>query len=272
MAANSTIEWTETTWNPVVGCQKVSPGCANCYAERMSNRLASMAIADKRAGRNSGRKANYLRVINKNGNWNGRAYPVEEAVDEPRTWKSPRFVFVNSMSDLFHKDIPEDFIRVVFETMNACLHHTFQILTKRPERAALIAPRLKWTQNIWMGTSVENEIVSHRIKDLKRIPSHVRFLSIEPMLGPIPKLPLSGIHWVIVGGESGPGARPMELSWVRAIRDSCFSRGVSFFFKQWGGTNKKRTGRVLDGRTWDQMPEVTIQTKGKRANGRLVFG
>ena len=235
MANGSSIEWTEATWNPVTGCTKISAGCANCYAERMSLRLQAMG------------KAHY------SGGF--RLALHEDALDIPFRWKSPRLIFVNSMSDLFQKDVPLEFIRRVFEVMTTCPHHTFQILTKRPHIAAEFADALPWSTNIWLGTSIEDVRVLHRVKDLRKVPSAVRFLSVEPLLGPIPRLPLTDIDWVIVGGESGPGARPMERGWVRQIRDRCRDRQVPFFFKQWGGVNKKKTGRRLDGRLWDQLPE-----------------
>ena len=254
MAQQSTIEWTEATWNPVVGCRKVSAGCANCYAERMSKRLAAMATADLEAGRNPGRKASYLHVINNRGRWNGDVFLNDTAVDAPRQWRVSRVIFVNSMSDLFHEDVPLDFIHRVFTTMNDCPQHTFQVLTKRPERARELSSKLPWTPNIWMGTSVENAKVTYRVKELRGTAAKVKFLSVEPLIGPIPRVPIAGIDWVIVGGESGPRARPMDPSWVRQIRDRCKARGVPFFFKQWGGVDKSSTGRHLDGRTWDQMP------------------
>lgn len=256
MAQESTIEWTESTWNPIVGCTKVSAGCKNCYAERMARRLGAMAKGSKSVGNNPGRTANYLRVIDNHGRWNGKLILDYDAVEEPLSWKKPRVIFVNSMSDLFHEDTPFEFIKRVFDVMNRCSHHTFQVLTKRPELTAEYAKHLKWTPNIWMGTSVEDSLVTHRVKDLKRVGAKVRFLSVEPLLGPIPRLPLTGIHWVIVGGESGPGARPMEKHWATQIRDRCIAQNVPFFFKQWGGVNKKAAGRVLDGQTWDQMPEL----------------
>jgi protein gp37 len=254
MAQNSSIEWTESTWNPVIGCTKVSSGCKNCYAERMAKRLAAMAVGARAKGLNPGRAANYLHVINNQGRWNNKVYLDEAAVLDPLSWKSPRKIFVNSMSDLFHEDVPLDFIQRVFDVMNRCPQHTFQVLTKRPEIAAEYSPRLRWTPNIWMGTSVEDAFVVQRVRLLQQIKVQVRFLSVEPLTGPISRLPLSGIHWVIVGGESGPGARPMQEAWVRQIRDRCHAFGVPFFFKQWGGTNKKLTGRLLDGRTWDEVP------------------
>ena len=239
MAVGSSIEWTEATWNPVTGCTKVSAGCKHCYAERMSKRLKAMG------------KSQYQRGFQLT------LHP--EMLDRPRQWKRPRTIFVNSMSDLFHEDIPIDFIQSVFQVMNECAQHTFQILTKRPHIAAQYASQVKWTPNIWMGTSIENSEVLSRVRDLRKIPSAVRFLSVEPLLGRIPRLPLTGIHWVIVGGESGPNSRPMESEWVEEIRDRCLKYGVPFFFKQWGGKNKKKTGRSLHGKTWDEMPTTANQ-------------
>ncbi len=267
MAQSSAIEWTESTWNPIVGCTKVSAGCKHCYAERMAKRLAAMARADIVEARDPGRKSNYLRVIDSHGRWNGKVALDDTSVDEPRKWKSPRVIFVNSMSDLFHEAVPAGFVHRVFATMNACPQHTFQVLTKRPERAAELSPDLSWTPNIWMGTSVENALVTWRVHELRRTRAKVKFLSVEPLLGPIPRLPLSGMHWVIVGGESGPGARPMEAHWVRQIRDRCLAQGVPFFFKQWGGVNKKAAGRELDGRTWDEMPVMEHRGRQHAAQG-----
>lgn len=248
MANGSAIEWTQATWNPVTGCTRVSKGCDNCYAARMSYRLEMMGCNQ------------YVGVtsINRKGDrhFNGKMKCHEDKLAIPQRWRKPRLVFVNSMSDLFHKDVPFSFIKRVFDTMNGCEQHTFQILTKRPEIASAYAPKLNWTDNIWMGTSVENTMVTHRIKDLARINAKVRFLSLEPLLGPLPRLALSGMHWVIVGGESGPGARPMEKDWVTQIRDRCVLQNVPFFFKQWGGKNKKATGRVLEKRTWNEMPNI----------------
>lgn len=254
MAQASHIEWTETTWNPVLGCTKVSAGCKHCYAERMAKRLSGIARAAEKSGRNAGRAAHYAQVVNKNGRWNNRVFLDDKAVEQPLSWRRPRIIFVNSMSDLFHPDVPLSFIQRVFRVMNACPHHTFQVLTKRPEIAAEYSPSLNWTPNIWMGTSVENNLVRHRIHELREVEAHIRFLSLEPLIGPIPNLPLKDIHWVIVGGESGPNARPMAPAWVRRIRNRCRNQGIHFFFKQWGGVDKKRTGRILDGQTWDGMP------------------
>ena len=234
MADGSNIEWTEATWNPVTGCTKVSPGCRHCYAERLSYRLQAMG---KEHYRNGFRLALH-----------------EDALAIPFAWRSPRLVFVNSMSDLFHEGVPLSFIQRVFQVMMDCPHHTFQVLTKRPQIAAEHASQLNWPKNVWLGASIENAKAMVRIRHLCSIPAAIRFLSVEPLLEPIPRLPLTGIHWVIVGGESGPGCRPMEPQWVRAIRDRCIARGVPFFFKQWGGVNKKKAGRELDGRFWNELP------------------
>lgn len=240
MAQGSAIEWTQATWNPVTGCTKISAGCKNCYAERMAERLQAMGVAQY---------ANGFRLTLQ-----------PQALDLPARWKKPRLIFVNSMSDLFHRDVPVSFIRRVFDVMNGCPQHTFQVLTKRPEIAAEYAADLEWGSNIWMGTSIENMLVLHRADSLRQVPAALRFLSVEPLLGPLPNLKLDGIHWVIVGGESGPGARRMEPGWVIQVRDQCLQAGIPFFFKQWGGVNKKKTGRVLEGRTWDEMP-VTQRTR-----------
>ena len=234
MATRSTIEWTEVTWNPVTGCTKISHGCKFCYAERMANRLRAMGMQKYK---------------------DGFAVSVHESVlAEPLRWRQPRLVFVNSMSDLFHRSVPSDFIEAVFEVMNRAPRHTFQVLTKRPGRAAVLGRRLRWTPNIWMGTSIESNRWIGRLTHLRKTGAQTRFLSLEPLLGPLPDLDLHGVDWVIVGGESGPRARPMEADWVREIRDNCVGNNVPFFFKQWGGVVKKRTGRTLDDRTWDEMP------------------
>jgi protein gp37 len=245
MAHGSSIEWTEATWNPVTGCTKISAGCKHCYAERMAKRLRAMGTPQY---------ANGFKLTLQPG-----------MLELPLRWKKPRTIFVNSMSDLFHMDVPLEYIQRVFEVMNRCPQHTFQVLTKRPEIAAEYARGLKWGKNIWMGTSVENMLVARRILDLRQIPAQVRFLSLEPLLGPLPKLSLEGIHWVIVGGESGPGSRVMEAGWVRQIRERCVAQGVPFFFKQWGGVQKSRTGRELDGRTWDEMPTDKHSGRNKYA-------
>jgi protein gp37 len=234
MAQATAIEWTEATWNPVTGCTKISPGCKHCYAERMAKRLQAMGQP---------RYANGFRVTLQ-----------EDVVDLPLRWRKPRRIFVNSMSDLFHDDVPVDFIRRVFDTMNHAHWHHFQLLTKRAERLHELRHRLSWSENVWVGVSVENEDYLWRISRLVEVPAAVRFLSLEPLLGPLPHLALEGVHWVIVGGESGPGARPMHPEWVRDIRTRCQEEDVPFFFKQWGGAKKSRTGRRLDGRTWDELP------------------
>ena len=251
MALKSSIEWTESTWNPVTGCTKISPGCKHCYAERMATRLAGM---------NQPRYRNGFEVTLQH-----------DLVRLPLRWRLPRVIFVNSMSDLFHEKIPESFIAEVFQTMLEAYWHTFQILTKRADRLAEIAARLPWPINVWMGVSVESPRYLNRIERLGHVPAAVRFLSVEPLLARIPSLPMTGIDWVIVGGESGPGARAMSPEWVREIRDSCVAEGVPFFFKQWGGTRKNRTGRTLDGHTWDEMPAPVLRqipTKGSLATQR----
>jgi len=234
MAQASSIEWTESTWNPVTGCTKISPGCTNCYAERMAKRLQAMG------------QPNYA---------NGFKLTMQPRMLElPLTWKTPQMIFVNSMSDLFHKDVTTDYIFKVFEVMGQAKQHVFQVLTKRSNRLMRLSPQLTWTPNIWMGVSVESAAYTFRIDHLRETGAHVKFLSLEPLLGPLPGMNLQEIDWAIVGGESGPGARAMQSEWVVDIRDQCLAAGVPFFFKQWGGTRKKTTGRLLEGRTWDQMP------------------
>ena len=234
MTQSSSIEWTDATWNPVTGCTKVSHGCKNCYAERMAVRLKAMR-AEK--------YANGFKITTH-----------ESSLNDPLKWKTPRLVFVNSMSDLFHDDVPLSFIQSVFEVMNVATQHTFQVLTKRPARVVELNHLLNWSQNIWFGTSIESKRWIKRLDLLKQTSAQVKFLSLEPLLGPLPSLQLDGIDWVIVGGESGPRARPVQGAWVREIRDQCVQSEVPFFFKQWGGVFKKHTGRILDNRTWDQMP------------------
>lgn len=234
MSTRSTIEWTETTWNPVTGCSKISQGCTRCYAERMAARLQAMGVSKYQHG--------FDVVVH------------DVTLDEPLRWTQPRLVFVNSMSDLFHPSVPVSFIEAVFAVMNRATRHTFQVLTKRPDGVARLDDRVRWTPNIWLGVSIESAQWLGRRDRLVCTGAGTKFLSLEPLLGPLPGLDLAGIDWVIVGGESGPGARPMEAVWVRGIRDACVRRGVPFFFKQWGGVFKKRTGRMLDGRIWDQMP------------------
>jgi protein gp37 len=236
MPTRSNIEWTEMTWNPVTGCTKVSQGCKHCYAERMARRLEAMG---------SDRYRNGFHVT---------LHP--DLLDVPRRWRQARVVFVNSMSDLFHDDIPLAYIQRVFATMRDCPHHTFQVLTKRSQRLAEFASQLSWPENVWMGVSVEDARVIQRVRDLQRVPAAVRFLSLEPLIGPLDALPLEGIHWAIVGGESGPKARPMRKDWVTSIYRQCRAARVPFFFKQWGGVRKDLTGRELNGRTYDEMPGV----------------
>jgi protein gp37 len=236
MGLNSAIEWTEATWNPVTGCTKISEGCRHCYAERMALRLRGMG------------QPNYARGFKLS------LHP--QALRLPQTWKRPQMVFVNSMSDLFHEDVPLDFIQRVFDVMRQAHWHQYQILTKRAERLADLDSLLAWPPNVWMGVTVERADYVCRIDHLRRTHAAVKFLSLEPLLGPIHELDLEGVGWVVVGGESGPGARPMLPEWVIGIRDQCVKARVPFFFKQWGGVNKKKAGRLLDGRTWDQMPQV----------------
>ncbi len=237
MAGESNIEWTERTWNPVTGCIKVSQGCKHCYAERMAKRLKAMG---------SGRYTNGFKLA-----------LHEDLLDVPKRWRQPATIFVNSMSDLFQEGVPETFIRAAFATMVECPQHTFQILTKRAERLRALAPRLPWPANVWMGVSVEDQRVVDRITDLQAVPAAVRFLSCEPLIGPLDALALDGIHWAIVGGESGPKARPMQAEWVESIFRQCRAARVPFFFKQWGGVRKDLTGRELHGRTYDEMPRRT---------------
>jgi protein gp37 len=234
MAGRSHIEWTEATWNPVTGCTKISAGCKNCYAERLALRLQAMG--------NRRYKNGFHITLH------------EDVVDLPRSWRTPRTIFVNSMSDLFHKDVPLDFIQRVFATMRDCPQHTFQILTKRSDRVLAVASQIEWPRNVWMGVSVEDSRVLSRIDDLRRVPAKIRFLSCEPLIGSLAGIDLTGIHWVIVGGESGFGARPMKIEWIREIFKACRKQNVPFFFKQWGGVRKDLTGRLLRGRTYDEMP------------------
>lgn len=243
MATKSAIEWTESTWNPITGCTKISPGCKHCYAERMAHRLQAMGQPNYRNG--------FMLTTH------------EHALQLPLQWKQPQMIFVNSMSDLFHDDVPIEFILSVFEVMHQASWHTFQILTKRSSRLAELDAQLRWPQNVWMGVSVENIDYVYRIDHLRETHSLTKFLSLEPLLGPLPKLQLNSIDWVIVGGESGPGSRPMNKSWVVDIRDQCTRNGVPFFFKQWGGTNKKKSGRELDGRTWDELPVDTLPEQAR---------
>lgn len=238
MARSTAIEWTQMTWNPVTGCTKISPGCKHCYAATMAKRLHAMG---------SPRYENGFRLT-----------LHDDLVDLPKSWRTPKLVFVNSMSDLFHRDVPVSFIQRVFETMRECPQHQFQVLTKRAERLVDIHDQLDWAANVWMGVSVENQDYAYRAQLLQAVPAAVRFLSVEPLLGPIDDLPLDGIHWVIVGGESGAGARQMDAAWVEEVYAQCRRAGVPFFFKQWGGVQKHRNGRTLFGRTFDEMPAARM--------------
>ncbi|MFZ0272910.1 MAG: phage Gp37/Gp68 family protein [Acidobacteriaceae bacterium] len=235
MATNSHIEWTDATWNPVTGCTKISPGCKHCYAERLAHRLQLMGQPNYRNG--------FFLTLQ------------PQMLELPLHWKAPKRIFVNSMSDLFHKDVPLEYLQQVFDVMERADWHQFQILTKRADRLRQVSASLPWPPNVWMGVSVENSDYVDRIDDLRATDAAVKFLSLEPLLGRLPNLKLRGIDWVIVGGESGPGARPMEEHWVLEIRNQCRRAGVAFFFKQWGGVRKSATGRTLQGRTYDDMPE-----------------
>jgi protein gp37 len=249
MALGSSIEWTEATWNPVAGCAIVSPGCTNCYAMRMASRLQAMGC-DKYAG--TTRKSGSRHV------WTGRVNVDRESLDAPKKWRRPRRIFVNSMSDLFHENVPESFISDVWQVMKDADWHTYQILTKRPDRMSGVLSRRGFPllPHVWLGTSIESEEQLTRLKDLTKVPALIRFVSFEPLLGPIPRTDLAGVHWVIVGGESGPRARPMSKAWAESIRKDCKRQGVAFFFKQWGGFNKKEAGRSLNGRVWDEYPRL----------------
>jgi len=235
MAGRSAIEWTEATWNPVTGCSKVSPGCAHCYAETFAERWRGVPDHPYEQG------------------FDLRLWP--QRLEQPLRWRRPRTIFVNSMSDLFHEDIPIEFLRRIFEVMVAAEQHTFQILTKREARLAELAPTLPWSPNIWMGVTIENRRFVHRADALRQVDSCVHFISAEPLLGPLEGIDLSGIDWVIAGGESGARFRPVKIQWLRDLRDRCAVEGVPYFFKQWGGRRPKSGGRMLDGRVWDEMPE-----------------
>lgn len=241
MASQSSIEWTDATWNPVTGCSKVSAGCQFCYAERLAFRLQAMGQPRYSDG------------------FSVRLH--HDLLDLPRRWRTPRLVFVNSMSDLFHEEVPLPFVRRTFQTMVECPQHVFQILTKRSKRLKESAAVLPWPENVWMGVSVEDSRVLSRIEDLLGVPAAVRFLSCEPLIGPLDVLPLDGIDWVIVGGESGPGARPMRREWVLSVMRQCRSRRIPFFFKQWGGARKRAAGRRLNGRTYDELPRRGVETE-----------
>lgn len=236
MAQKSPIEWTESTWNPVTGCKKISPGCKNCYAERLAKRLKAMGQPNYRNGFKLTLQPHMLGL--------------------PLRWKKPQTIFVNSMSDLFHDEVPLDYIQQVFDVMNRAYWHRFQVLTKRADRLAELSDQLNWSENIWMGVSVESQKYIPRIDDLRRTGAYVKFLSLEPLLSALKNLDLRSIDWAIVGGESGYGFRPIQEEWVVEIREQCRNFDVPFFFKQWGGFNKKKTGRLLEGRTWNEMPRI----------------
>lgn len=243
MADNSSIEWTQATWNPVTGCTKISPGCANCYAERMSRRLRAMGNENYR---------------------NGFRLTIQpQMLERPLQWSTSRFVFVNSMSDLFHRDVPASYIHDVFDVMRRAYWHQFQVLTKRSSRLERMSKSIEWPENVWMGVSVEDRQREFRIDLLRKTGAKIKFLSLEPLVGPLPKLNLASIDWVIVGGESGPGSRPMSESWVLDIQRQCRKAKVAFFFKQWGGFNKKKTGRLLRGKTYNEMPDYVAVKKAK---------
>jgi protein gp37 len=244
MGDRSSIEWTEATWNPTTGCDRTSPGCDHCYAMTLAKRLKAMGVGK------------YQQDGDPRTSGPGFGITLhEDALDQPRRWRQPRLIFVNSMSDLFHKDVPIGFIRDVLDVMRDTPQHTYQLLTKRSKRLAHDGQRLDWPDNCWIGVSVESANYTFRVDHLRAVPAAVRFLSCEPLLGPLGQVELEGIHWVIAGGESGPQARPMLLPWVTELRDQCRTADVPFFFKQWGGRTPKANGRDLDGRTWDEMPE-----------------
>ncbi len=252
MAGRSDIEWTDATWNPVSGCLMVSPGCTNCYAMRMAARLQAMEHPA------------YKGVVRKSGGrpvWTGRLHFNEAALKMPLRWRNPRRIFVNSMSDLFQDGVPHDFIREVWAVMEKADWHSYQILTKRPDNMldSIEALKLRVPHNVWLGTSVESAAYLDRIKVLRKVPAAVRFVSFEPLLGSVGRPNLKGIHWAIVGGESGPGSRPIDPKWVGSIKTACEKHGTAFFFKQWGGTNKKRTGRLFNGQTWDEYPRQILE-------------
>lgn len=236
--AQSAIEWTQATWNPVTGCTKVSPGCKHCYAETLAARLRAMGQPKYRNG------------------FQLALHP--DSLEAPLSWKKPQLIFVNSMSDLFHEKIPKSYVHRVFRVMRRAQWHQFQVLTKRAEYLEELSNSLVWPRNVWMGVSIESQDYLYRMDHLRRTDARIKFLSLEPLLGPLSSLDLHGIDWVIVGGESGPGSRPLHKQWVVEVRNQCTRAGVAFFFKQWGGVNKKRTGRLLDGKTWDALPRKFV--------------
>ncbi len=244
MATKSNIEWTQSTWNPVRGCTRVSEGCKFCYAERIAARFSKKGFAYE----------GFAKMTKAGPRWSNKVEPVPELLDMPLKWKKPQLIFVNSMSDLFHDDVPLDFILKVFDTMRKAKQHHFQVLTKRSKRLVKLSSEIQWPENVWMGVSVENQDYIFRIDDLRKTAAKIKFLSLEPLIGELKNLNLTHIDWVIVGGESGPGARPIEEKWIIDIRDQCQEASVPFFFKQWGGLNKKQNGRLLENRTWDALP------------------
>ncbi len=255
MANITKIEWTEATWNPVAGCTILSPGCTNCYAMRLAARLAVMGLPK------------YAGTTRKSGGrhkWNSVVKIDPSSLDTPRQWKKGRLIFVNSMSDLFHEEVPLAYIKKVFGVMQETPQHTYQVLTKRAGRLEELSDKLLWPVNVWMGVSVENSDYQYRIDHLRRTSAKTKFLSLEPLLGPLDELDLRDIDWAIAGGESGPGARPMPVDWVRSIRDQCIDANVAFHFKQWGGKNKKKAGRILDDRTWDEWPNTAQRAKSSK--------
>jgi protein gp37 len=259
MGSSSDIEWTDATWNPVAGCKVLSAGCTNCYAMRMASRLDAMG------------QEKYAGLTRKSGGrfvWTGKVRLDHASLRLPHTWSKGRRVFVNSMSDLFHDKVPLGFIQAVFRVMAETPRHTYQLLTKRADRMLQLSSLLEWPANAWMGVSVENADVLWRVDRLRMTGAQVKFLSCEPLIGPLRQMDLRGIDWVIAGGESGPGARSVEADWVREIRDHCVSAGVPFHFKQWGGPVKSKTGRTLDGRTWDELP--LRLTTGVKSTGSML--
>ena len=255
MSAGTGIEWTEATWNPTTGCDRTSPGCERCYALTLAKRLKAMG------------QPKYQRDGDPRTSGPGFGLTLHpDALNLPASWASPRLVFVDSMSDLFHPSVPSPFIRQTFEVMAGTPRHTYQVLTKRSDRLAELAGELPWPPNVWMGVSVETDRYLFRVRHLVAVPAAVRFLSLEPLLGPLPSLELEGVHWVIVGGESGPKSRSMDPAWARDVKDRCVRAGVPFFFKQWGGRTPKSGGRLLDERTWDEMPAAAGLRAGELAH------
>lgn len=260
MGDRSTIEWTEATWNPTTGCDRTSPGCDHCYALTLAKRLKAMG------------QPKYQTDGDERTSGPGFGLALHsDALQLPYTWAASRTVFVNSMSDLFHKDVPLEFIQRVFTVMAETPRHTYQVLTKRSQRLREVARELPWPENVWIGVSIENDRYTFRADHLRQVPAAVRFLSVEPMLGPVPSLRLDALHWVIAGGESGPRARGIDRDWVRDLRNRCFAAGVPFFFKQWGGRTPKAGGRLLDGRAWDEMPDLPATTLSVDPDGRVAM-